>query len=322
MILVGTASVTPNGTIELVAPMGFGTARGLRLTNYTPPGSSDGKGAVITIANISGRDQSSEYLFPGVQMVYPSVNASDIPTVSIVSGSMTAAQVAAGLFAEWSTEPTVDFLGTYPASVPFESGGGGGVTLSSPNGTVIIGGTSTAPTLETYPMFWYSGTGYYGSVYTHIPVANITMTSGIVLYIPLPVFQACTIDSIVGSTGAGSFTGAVGLYSSVGNQPAARLTNVAVSGASGQFTTVQSYAATGVPLWIGFYSSASWSVQSHPASSTSPTTLGLFMFNPTTPSTNPQSYCLAQTGQSGLPATAAPNGHTSAAPFLQYHITV
>lgn len=109
MIVVGTATVNPStGKVELVAPLGFGTARGIRLSNFT--------GDSLILTNISGVDQSQEYLAPQTQMVYPTDNIGATPT--IVGYSYGSEQIAQNLLVEWSTEPNADFIGTYPAALP------------------------------------------------------------------------------------------------------------------------------------------------------------------------------------------------------------
>ena len=106
MILLGEAIVT--GThVNITAPAGWATVRALRLTNYT----SD----VLVLTNISGVDQSQEYLLPLQQMVYRSINSSNIPTVEGISlGALTTVPT---VLVEWSTEPLVDFIGTYPTAI-------------------------------------------------------------------------------------------------------------------------------------------------------------------------------------------------------------
>lgn len=109
MIVVGTAVVNPSTEqVELRAPMGFGTARGVRLSNFT--------GDSITLTNISGVDQSQEYLAPQTQMVYPTANVGAVPTA--VGVSYPPDQIAQNILVEWSTDPDADFLGTYPAALP------------------------------------------------------------------------------------------------------------------------------------------------------------------------------------------------------------
>lgn len=109
MIVVGTAVVNAStGKVELIAPMGFGTARGVRLSNFT--------GDTLILTDISGTSQSQEYLAPQTQMVYPTANVGNTPFV--LGYSYPPSQVAANLLVEWSTDPDADFIGTYPASLP------------------------------------------------------------------------------------------------------------------------------------------------------------------------------------------------------------
>lgn len=118
MIVVGTATVNDNtGKVELRAPLGFGAVRALRLSNFNAD--------AIILTNISGVDQSQEYLQPQQQMVYQSINVGNIPTLNGLSLPPT--QIASNLLVEWSTDPTADFIGTYPVGLPSQ--------ISSTNGT-------------------------------------------------------------------------------------------------------------------------------------------------------------------------------------------
>lgn len=137
MIVPGTATVNPStGIVQISAPMGFGTTRGVRLSNYTTD--------VLILTNISSVDQSQEYLPPQTQMVYPSVNVGILPTVTGVT--LPAASIAANLFVEWSTDPTNDFVGTYPAALPVK------VAYQPPMPTQPIGPGGLAPykTITTF----------------------------------------------------------------------------------------------------------------------------------------------------------------------------
>lgn len=133
MIVVGTATVNPHtGKVELNAnsAMGFGTARGVRLSNFTS--------VSLTLTNISGVDQSQEYLAPQTQMVYPTANIGATP---IIESDQPAAVIAEFLLVEWSTDPDTDFIGTYPAALPVP------ITESPSTGSVIF--ASTAPVTAT-----------------------------------------------------------------------------------------------------------------------------------------------------------------------------
>lgn len=122
MIVPGTATVNPDTHyVELSAPMGFGTARGVRLSNFT--------GTTITLQNISGVDQSQEYLAPLTQMVYPTSNVGVTPRAFGVG--YPSDQIAQNLLVEWSTDPGADFLGTYPAALPTTG-------VSNNNGTSLV----------------------------------------------------------------------------------------------------------------------------------------------------------------------------------------
>lgn len=102
MIVIGSVDLSGH----IIAPLGFGTARGIRLSNISP--------VPMIISNITGVEQSQEYLHSGAQMVYSSTNVSMVPTVS---SSLSPSVTAALLHVEWSTDPVNDFVGTYPATV-------------------------------------------------------------------------------------------------------------------------------------------------------------------------------------------------------------
>lgn len=106
-IIVGTATVQGNKVI-LSAPMGFGTARGLRISNFTPD--------TLILNNISGTDQSQEYIAPQTAMVYRTLNVQQAPYVQ--GFNYAPAQIAPNILLEWSTDPDSDFVGTYPAALP------------------------------------------------------------------------------------------------------------------------------------------------------------------------------------------------------------
>lgn len=135
MIIVGTAVVNAStGKVNLVAPMGFGTARGVRLSNYTS--------VTLTLINISGTEQSQEYLAPQTQMIYTSANIGATP---IVESDQPASVVAEYLLVEWSTEPDVDFIGTYPAALPSP------IQESPSTGAVIYSSTTVTPASQASP---------------------------------------------------------------------------------------------------------------------------------------------------------------------------
>jgi len=105
MIILGKATIAPQGVIiDTQDISGFNTVAAVRLSNYS--------GDVITLRNISGQDQSEEYLMPLQQMVYPSANIRNIPTLEALS--LGNAIVVETVLVEWSTDPLVDFQGTYP----------------------------------------------------------------------------------------------------------------------------------------------------------------------------------------------------------------
>lgn len=129
MIVVGTATVNSStGKVDLVAPLGFGTARGVRLSNFT--------GDTITLTNIAGTSQSQEYLAPQTQMVYSTTNIGATPTA--VGTSYSSDQIASNLLIEWSTDPDSDFIGTYPAALP--------AAISNTNGASVIYSEGNIPT--------------------------------------------------------------------------------------------------------------------------------------------------------------------------------
>lgn len=106
-IIVGTASVNGNKVV-LTPPMGFGTARGVRISNFTPD--------TLILNNVSGTDQSQEYLAPQTCMVYRTLNVQQTPYVQ--GFNYAASQIAPNILLEWSTDPDTDFIGTYPSALP------------------------------------------------------------------------------------------------------------------------------------------------------------------------------------------------------------
>jgi hypothetical protein len=109
VIVPGTAIVNAStGKIELIPPLGFGTARGIRLSNYNTD--------TLTLTDISGTSQSQEYLPPQTQMVYATDNVGRTPT--IIGQTLTSATLVTNILVEWSTDPAADFIGTYPVGLP------------------------------------------------------------------------------------------------------------------------------------------------------------------------------------------------------------
>lgn len=95
-------------TIDTRGVAGFDTVKAVRLTNYTAD--------AIVLTGISGLDPNSvEYLMPLQQMVYHTDNISSVP---VLKGLQLGTDLnAAAVFVEWSTEPELDFIGTYPTQV-------------------------------------------------------------------------------------------------------------------------------------------------------------------------------------------------------------
>jgi hypothetical protein len=113
MIVVGEA-VVQGGKVVITPPtLGFGAVRAVRLTNYTAN--------VLIVSNISGIDQSQEYLLPLQQMVYESLNTSGVPSISVkdIGAAISAPPT---VLVEWSTDPLPDFPGTYPTTIGEPSG--------------------------------------------------------------------------------------------------------------------------------------------------------------------------------------------------------
>ena len=105
-IRLGEATVLGD-QVQLAAPGGFGTFKGVRLTNYTMD--------VLIVRGISGTSLGEEYLLPLQQMVYHTDNVSAIPTLAGIplAGLTTVPTV----LVEWSDDPLNDFIGTYPTSI-------------------------------------------------------------------------------------------------------------------------------------------------------------------------------------------------------------
>jgi hypothetical protein len=151
MIIPGTADVDASTSlIMLRAPFGFSTARGVRVSNYNQD--------AIILTDISGTDQSQEFLMPLSQMVYPSVNAGRVPSARAFSSATVAA--ADAILVEWSDDPDHDFLGTYPVALP--------VALYEFHNTYIGNVTSTAQTYLTpqksLALYIYSGDSGGGTI--------------------------------------------------------------------------------------------------------------------------------------------------------------
>lgn len=125
MIRIGYGTLQ-GGQLAIIAPMGFAGSRGVRITNL----STD----TLILTNIDSRSQGQEYLPPGMQMIYLSIDATATSTIAGVSES--AASLQQSVLIEWSTDPTVDFIGTYPAVVAeFASG------PSTPSHVIVDSGT-------------------------------------------------------------------------------------------------------------------------------------------------------------------------------------
>lgn len=173
MIIVGTAEVNSStGQVELIAPMGFNTAEGVRLSNFT--------GDTVTITGINGRDQSQEYLAPQTQMVYATANIGATPTV--IGFTYTAEQIAANLLVEWSTDPSNDFLGTYPTALPT------GITVAY--GTSLVNSFPSTTPLNTVPRDLGIIPTTYGYVSIDLPAYQ---TAGIAAQLIAHIYEDNTL---------------------------------------------------------------------------------------------------------------------------------
>ena len=77
-ISLGSSVVNPDGSVSLVAPVGFASTAAVRLTNYTSE--------LLIINNINPAEiGSQEYLAPLQQNVYACVNKSKLPNLQGVS---------------------------------------------------------------------------------------------------------------------------------------------------------------------------------------------------------------------------------------------
>lgn len=218
MILLGTNTIVGN-VLQLKPPLGFGGGRGVRLTNL----STD----VVVLTNVSGTDQSQEYLLPRQTMVYQSANVSGTPTAYGLT--LPIATVAASFYSEWSTDPLTDFVGTYPSSV--RSGGASpvqnGVTLdawSFPDQTVATANITTG--------------GPNATVFTLISTANNPALPTSVTYNGTNVganvaFLQNTVRGCVVYKGTITTAGAVAV-SVNGMNPTCRIFVVSVLGTSNQ----------------------------------------------------------------------------------------
>lgn len=109
-IYPGSSTFNKQGdTFEIQSPTGdFNNMNGLRITNYTVD--------ILVLVNINGDTQSTEYLMPFCQMVYPLRNIQDYPKMY---GKQLGADIPSEqILIEWSTDAENDFLGTYPFAVP------------------------------------------------------------------------------------------------------------------------------------------------------------------------------------------------------------
>lgn len=107
MILIGSTKVVGQ-QLQLVPPTGFNSVQAVRLSNFADN--------PVILNNVSGIDQSQQYLMPVQCMVYSSSNVSNPPTIQ-PTGTDTAAGIATKVLVEWSTDPQTDFQGTYPAPI-------------------------------------------------------------------------------------------------------------------------------------------------------------------------------------------------------------
>lgn len=107
MIYLGTVVFNGGGRCYLLPPMGFDSTKAIRIANVSTN--------VHIITNVSSVSQSREYLLPGQQMVYKSVNVSSPIYVDNVDGSTVS---ASDILCEWASEPDTDFQGTYPYTIP------------------------------------------------------------------------------------------------------------------------------------------------------------------------------------------------------------
>jgi hypothetical protein len=193
MIILGSATITPAGVvIDTNDVAGFNTVTGVRLSNYS--------GDVITLQNISGQDQSEEYLMPLQQMVYPSANIRNIPVLKALS--LGNAIVVETVLVEWSTDPLNDFQGTYPVALTEV----GTVFLTPENNPAVSAGEvlllPTANTTETIPGYVFrhsitvinngttniawstdpTGRGDWSTQAVILPGSSRTLNSGVTLY--------------------------------------------------------------------------------------------------------------------------------------------
>lgn len=184
MIVLGTAVVRGN-VVSITPPEGgFGGIKAARLSNYT--------GDVLILTNISSDSPGQEYLMPFQQSVYHIENVRTPPKVVGVTLGSTFS--TASLLIEWSTEPLIDFPGTYPvgiAQAPINP------TIAT-DGVVVMAASATGqipagPRLQT--TFYNTGPGVvYWSVNSatvlgpttsaSLPLgAGITLDGGVVVYL-------------------------------------------------------------------------------------------------------------------------------------------
>lgn len=108
MLFLGSSVLNADGSISLTAPAGFASVNGVRLTNYTT--------SVLILRDINPSNPSNQYLLPGMQTVYRTVNRSRYPRLEDISTGLIDA--VTGLLVEWTTDFEDDFKGLqYPVMV-------------------------------------------------------------------------------------------------------------------------------------------------------------------------------------------------------------
>ena len=97
-----------DNNFHIIPPAGgFGGIKACRLSNYT--------GDALVITNINPDYPGQEYLLPFQQSVYQIENIRQPPSLSayVLGQDFSTSNV----LVEWSTEPLIDFPGTYPANL-------------------------------------------------------------------------------------------------------------------------------------------------------------------------------------------------------------
>lgn len=189
-------------------------------------------------------------------------------------------------------------------------GGGSGIqSITSPDASIAVGGTSADTTLEVASgSKQYMAEGWYWTVYDGIPVSNNAFSAGGVTFVPIDIGQPVTVEAVAclatGTFAAGS---AMGLYSDVNGLPGALLTSAGVSG-TGTIVFSPNY-VTSKTVWIGLYVATSavaidsLTTATYPIPPSAPR----YTFNTVTEggaSFSGAAFCRNMTGQTGLPATA------------------